>query len=269
MSVLRDFFGFFKDIYINKSLILRLSKKDFQSKHLGSYLGILWAFVHPALMILIYWFVFQVGFRSMPIGDIPFILWLLSGMVPWLFFSESVSGAANAVVDNSYLVKKVVFKVEILPVVKIISASFIHIFFVSILFLLLNLYDFPNTIYYLQYFYYLFATLVLVTGLTMVLSALIVFIKDVGQILNMILQFGFWLTPIFWSYDILPEKYQIFIKLNPLYYIVDGYRQTFLYHTWFWERPSLTIYFWGFCTVLLFVGVTLFKKLRPHFSDVL
>lgn len=260
---------FFKQIVKERRLLISFAKRDFTFKYLGSYLGVIWAFIHPTIMILIYWFVFQVGFRSMPIGDIPFILWLLTGMVPWLFFSESVSGATTSIIDNAHLVKKVVFPINLLPIVRLISASFVHLFFAIFLFVMFLVYGFEINMYYLQYLYYLFATIVLVLGLTLITSSLVVFVKDVGQFVNMILQFGFWLTPIFWSFDLVPEKFQGFFKLNPLFYIVDGYRQTFIYHTWFWERPSLTLYFWAVAFTLLGLGVYLFQKLRSHFADVL
>jgi len=261
--------SYFRQLYNNRRLIFSFSKKDFGSKYLGSYLGIIWAFIQPTIMILIYWFVFQIGFRSVPIGDIPFILWLLSGMIPWLYISESISVGTSAVTDNAHLVKKVVFPVEILPVVRLISSTFIHLFFAAVLLIIFLLYGFGFSAYYLQYFYYFFASVVLSLGITFITSSLTVFIKDVGQFVNMFLQFGFWLTPIFWSFDVVPDKYQFLFKLNPIFYIVDGYRQSFIYKTWFWERPLYSLYFWCVACILLVLGVIVFKKVKKHFADVL
>ncbi|MCP3774585.1 ABC transporter permease [Paenibacillus sp. MZ04-78.2] len=262
-------YHFLKEIIINRQLIFKFATQDFRSRYLGSYLGILWAFVHPSLMILIYWFVFQVGFKSMPIGNIPFLLWLMTGLVPWFFLSESITNAANAIVDNSYLVKKVVFKVNMLPSVKIVSSLFIHLFFIAVLFVLFFLYGFGFSYYNIQIIYYLFSTLIFVFGISLISSCLVVFLKDIGQIINMLLQCCFWLTPIFWSFDVVPKEYHFWFKFNPLYYIVEGYRQTFLFHHWFWEAPTLTIYFWSVNVIILFIGTYLFKKLRPHFADLL
>ncbi|MGN4126683.1 ABC transporter permease [Lysinibacillus sphaericus] len=261
--------SYFINLIKDRNLILQLAKNDFKVKYLGSYLGIFWAFVHPITMILIYWFVFTVGFRTMPIDDVPFVLWLIAGIIPWFFISEAISSGTSAILDNSYLVKKVIFRVSVLPIIKILSALFIHIIFILIVFIVFFVYDYPITIHYLQVFYFLFASIALVYGISLITSSLIVFSRDIGQIVSVLLQFGFWLTPIFWSFAIVPLNLQILFKLNPIYYIVEGYRNTFIYQRWFWEDPLLTIYFWIVTSMIIGLGTILFKKLRPHFSDVL
>lgn len=261
--------SYLKSLYHDRNIIMQLAKNDFKVKYLGSYLGVFWAFMNPVILILVYWFVFQIGFRSMPIGDVPFILWLIAGIIPWFFVSEAISVGTNSILDNSYLVKKVVFRVSILPLVKILSAIFIHLIFVLLMLVLYMVYGYQLDVYYVQVVYFVLASVALVYAVSLITSSLVVFSKDVGQIVGVILQFGFWLTPIFWSFTIVPEKLQFLFKLNPVYYIVEGYRNTLIYKRWFWEDPLLTIYFWGVVTFLLFVGITLFKKLKPHFSDVL
>lgn len=269
MNLLKQFFNFFFDTLKSRKLLFELAKKDFRAKYLGSYLGIIWAFIQPTITVLIFWFVFQLGFKSMPVDNFPFILWLLCGIMPWFFFLESISNATNAILENSYLVKKVVFRVSILPIIKIISALFIHLFFIVFLFLIFLIYGYKPNIYNLQVIYYLLATVVLVLGVSWITSSLVIFLRDVGQIVGMILQFGFWITPIFWSLKIVPEEYQMFLKLNPVYYIVEGYRDSFIYHTWFWEHMYLTVYFWFVTLAVLIIGAIVFKRLRPHFADVL
>lgn len=261
--------NYLKSLYNDRNMIMQLAKNDFKVRYLGSYLGIFWAFVQPVTMILIYWFVFTVGFRTMPIGDVPFVLWLIAGIIPWFFISEAIASGTSAILDNSYLVKKIVFRVSVLPIIKIISALFIHVIFIGIIFIVFLAYGYPVTIYYLQTLYFLFASIALVYGISLITSSLMVFSRDVGQIVAVLLQFGFWLTPIFWSFAIVPLKLQLLFKLNPIYYIVDGYRNTFIYKEWFWESPLLTVYFWSFTIGLIIIGTILFKKLRPHFSDVL
>ena len=115
---------------------MMFSIRFFKTKYAGSYLGIIWAFVQPVVTILLYWFVFQVGFRSRPLGDYPFVLWLTAGLVPWFFFSDAWNGATNSMLEYSFLVKKVVFDIGILPVIKIFSAFFVNIFFLCLISLL-------------------------------------------------------------------------------------------------------------------------------------
>ena len=154
--------GVVQEVYQNKELIWKLSKNDFKTKYAGSYLGITWAFVQPVVTVLVYWFVFQVGFRSGSVGDFPFVLWLVSGIVPWFFFSDALTNATNSMLEYSYLVKKVVFKISILPVVKMISALFVHIFFVGFTILLFSLYGYMPNLYMLQVIYYTFCMFILV-----------------------------------------------------------------------------------------------------------
>ncbi|WP_438434601.1 ABC transporter permease [Gorillibacterium sp. sgz500922] len=258
-----------KKLFTNSKMVLNLARKDFQSRYLGSYLGILWAFIQPLIQILLFWFVFQVGFKSMPVDDFPFILWLICAMVPWFFFSDSIQNATNSILEYSYLVKKMVFRVSILPFVKILSAFFVHLFFICFLFLMFIIYGYYPNLYTLQVIYYLVCTLLLVSGLSLLTSTLNVFLKDTGQIVGVIIQLGFWLTPIFYSLKIVPEHFHFILKLNPMYYIVEGYRSTFIYHQGFWEHPWLTLNFWLITVILLVVGSVFFKKMRPHFADVL
>ncbi|RAU93237.1 ABC transporter permease [Paenibacillus sp. YN15] len=250
-------------------LILELAKKDLITRYLGSYLGILWGFIQPAVLILIFWFVFQVGFKSIPVENFPFILWLICGISPWYFFSDAINMGTYAIEHNSYLVKKIVFKVSILPIIKNISALFIHLFYIIIIFILFAAYGYKPSVYNIQLLYYLTCLFFLAVALCYITSSVLIFLKDVGQIVGMFLQFGFWLTPIFWSFDILPEKYQFYFKLNPLYYIIEGYRDTFIHHVWFWEHPFLTAYFWVLLAIIFALAIIVFKKLKPHFADVL
>ena len=110
----------------NRKLIMNLAKNDFKTKYAGSYLGIVWAFVQPIVTILVYWFVFSVGLKAGNVSDYPFVLYLVSGIVPWFFFQDALNGGTNALMEYNYLVKKVVFKISVLPIVKMISALFVH-----------------------------------------------------------------------------------------------------------------------------------------------
>lgn len=258
-----------EDIIINRKLLWQMTKRDFKQRYLGSYLGILWAFIQPTVTVLIFWFVFQVGFKSMPMNNFPFILWLVCGMFPWFFLSESIQSASNSVIESAFLVKKIVFRVELLPIVKIISAFVVHIFFVAVLFAMFAAYGYLPTVYVLQIIYYAFAMICLSLGLSWLTSSLAVFLRDVRQLVAMMLQFGFWGTPIFWNLQMIPERFQFILKLNPAYYLVEGYRQSFISHEWFWEHLYLTAYFWAVTLAIMFIGAWCFKKLRPHFADVL
>ena len=258
------------EIKNNKVLIWNLSKNDFKTKYAGSYLGITWAFVQPIVTILVYWFVFQFGLKAgSPMENVPFVVWFVSGMIPWFFFQESLLNATNCMIEYSYLVKKVMFKISILPIVKIISALFVHFVFIGFLFILAGVYGFYPTHYSIQLIYYSLCIFCMSLALSYGTCAMIIFFKDLGQLINIFLQIGMWMTPIMWSYTIVPERFQWIVKLNPMYYIVEGYRDTFINHVWFFERYFQTVYFWSITLGIFVVSTIIFKRLKPHFADVL
>ena len=269
VNYIKRFWQFLSEVANQRRTIVQLTKNDFRSRYVGSFLGIAWAFIQPACTIMVLWFVFEVGFRTGPVQDCPYVLWLMAGLLPWNFFSDSLSNATNSVLEHNYLVKKVVFRVSILPIVKICSSLIVHVLFISIMFILLSIYYQPPSIYNFQIFYYLLLTSIFVLGLSWLTSSVVVFIRDLGQLIMIFLQFGFWLTPIFWSLNIVPEKYRFLIRLNPCYYLIEGYRNTFVTHHWFWEDMPLTIYFFAITTLLFLIGATVFMRLKPHFADVI
>lgn len=270
MNYLYSLLEFIKNIYMNRRLLWDLTKKEFKQRYLGSYLGVLWAFIQPTITVLIFWFVFQVGFRAKPVETgVPFVLWLICGMFPWFFFSEAVSSASGAIINNSFLVKKIVFEVRLLPIIQILAALIVHIFFVVLLLILFTAYGYYPDIFVLEILYYFFYAICLVLGISWITSSLSVFSRDIAQLINMCLQFMFWGTPIFWNINSVPEKYAWLLKLNPMYYVINGYRDAFIYKVWFWEHRDVTFYYWCIVIVILFLGVNVFQKLRPHFADVL
>ena len=261
------------EVYQSRKMILKLAKNDFKTKFAGSYFGIIWAFVQPIVTVLVYWFVFEVGFRAgrgtLPV---PFVLYLVAGIVPWFFFQEGMVGGTNALIEYNYLVKKVVFNISVLPIVKLISALFVHLFFVCFIMLLYCLYGYLPDWYYLQIFYYTGGLFLLILGLVYATSAVVIFFRDLSQVINIGLQVGVGLTPIMWVAEEqlagMPVLLNV-LRVNPVYYIVSGYRDAFIYKIWFWEKPLWTVYFWCFTAAAFLFGNWVFRRLRIHFADVL
>ena len=258
------------ELHQNRKLIMRLAKNDFKTKYAGSYLGIVWAFVQPVVTILVYWFVFST-MRAGMARQVPYVLWMIAGMVPWFFFQDSLNNGTNSLVEYSYLVKKVVFKISILPIVKLVSALFVHLFFIAVVLVLYTAMGYFPGLSVIQVGYYSFSMFILVLGITYLTSAVVVFFRDLSQIISICLQVGVWLTPIMWNFEDLHLSGIItyIFKLNPMYYIVEGYRDALITGRWFWERPVLTLYYWVFTLVVFWLGTRVFKRLRVHFADVL
>lgn len=262
-------YDFVKELYWNRQLIFNLSKNDFKTKFAGSLFGIFWAFVQPVITILIYWFVFSVGFRSPGVADCPFVLWLTAGLVPWFFFSEAWNGATNSFMEYSYLVKKVVFKISVLPIVKVVSSVFVSLCFHLFMLVMFILQGYMPDVYWLQLLYYMICNFALVLSLSYITCSVMPFFRDLGQIISIILQVGVWMTPIMWNIEMIPVAWRWVMKINPMYYIVQGYRDALSIKQWFWKDITWTIYFWGLVGALFVLGNILFKRLRPHFADVL
>lgn len=269
MKYIEEILFFFKHIYENRNLIFVLAYNDFKERYMGSYLGVFWSILRPLLFIIVIWFVFEIGFKTPPSNNVPFFLWLLVGFIPWFFFTESVLKGTNAIISNSFLVKKVAFRSSILPIIKIVSSLYVHLVLLFLLVIILMIKGYFPTIYWLQIPYYIMCVIFLSFGLVLLISSLRVFIKDIEEIVQVAVQFGFWLTPIFWSLSILPEKYQLLLKLNPMVYIIEGFKDTFFNNVWFWEKMGDTAQFLCINFIILLIGIFVFRKLRPHFGDVL
>lgn len=256
-----------EDIWKDRQLLISLSLKDFQRKFSGTYFGVFWAIAQPLLTIIVYWIAFQYGFRSGPIGGVPYTVWFMCGIVPWLFISDAFSSASNSFVEYNYLIKKVKFNTNILPLVKILSAFCIHVLFCVLVFIVALFFRIEPKVYLIQLLYYMFATIALLFALSLISSSLVVFFRDLNQIISVLLLMGMWGTPIAWSLDTFDIGIQKILKVNPFYYIIEGYRDAILGREWFWEKPNLSVYFWSLVVILLIIGGVLYTKLKPHFAD--
>ncbi len=251
-------------------LIWPLAKNDFKSKYASSQLGLFWAFFRPVVMAGVYMFVFSVIGRAAPVGGIyPYALWMLPGLIVWFVFSDSVSSGVNTLAEYSYLVKNIRFTISILPSVKVVSAFIVHTFFVVLIFVLYLAFGLPVKPQILQLPYYYFATFCFTLSLTRVVSTLQPFFKDLSVAMEIILMVGIWACPIMWDLNIMPARYHIIFKLNPLYHLVLGYRECFMGDQWFWNHWVQFVGFW-IATILLNVwSWKLFKKLGDQFADVI
>ncbi len=263
------------ELFQSRNLIWKLARNDFKKRYAGSYFGFVWALAQPVVTVVMYWIVFDKVFdtRSQMVAsglEVPYVLYLTAGLVPWFYFTEAITQGTMALVEYNYLVKKVVFNISILPIIKVIAATFIHIFFVSVLLVVAIGYGYYPSIYTLQIFYYSLCLFLLVLGMSYLTCALVVFIRDLQQIINIVLQIGMWATPILWDITMLKtDEMKTLFKLNPLVYIVNGYRSAIYEQEWFWEHFYSSTYFWIFTISMFCIGTLVFRRMRVHFADVL
>jgi ABC-type polysaccharide/polyol phosphate export permease len=267
--VWQGFSNFLLTLVKRRFLIAEMARRDIATQHVGSMLGFFWTFINPMIMIFIFWLVFSVGFRIKPRHNVPFVVWLTAGLAIWNTFSEIINKSTNSIITNAPLVKKMIFPLSILPVVKLVSSFITHLIFILVLLVMILLYRMPVSIYWLQAIYYFAAMSILALGLGWITSSVNIFARDTGQIVILLLLFGFYLTPIFWDMSIMPQSVQFFLKLNPMFYIVQGYRDSFIDFVPFWHHWQMTLYFWGVAFFTFALGAIIFLRLRPHFADVL
>lgn len=260
--------NFFLALYRKRWVILELAKRDFQRQYQGSYLGFVWMFLQPLLFISVLFMVFTLGFRVGKSGDIPFGVYLITGIICWQYFSQNLGAMTRVIQEHVFLVKKVDFSLSVLPVVKLMSSLVPHLFLVIVSIGFAWQQGYGPTVYTLQVAYYLLATASLLLGLGWLTSSTNIFVKDVANVVKVITQFGFWLTPIFWNIQMVPEQYRWIINLNPAVYLVNGYRDSIVYQIPFWDKPWDTVYYWCITLLFLYAGVHVYRKLRPHFAEV-
>ncbi len=251
-------------------LILSLAGNDFKSKYASSQLGVAWAFIKPIVQACVYIFVFSIIARAAPAGNsYPYAFWLLPGMIAWFFFSDGAMSGANALLEYSYLVKKVKFDIEILPVVKVVSSGIVHCFFVVFVMFLYLLWRLPLCWSMLQIPYYMICSFCICIACAKINCAVVPFFRDFTQLLEILLMVLMWACPVMWDISMLPPQIVMIFKLNPLYYLIDGYRQAYMNGGWFFEDIGMTLYFWAITLLLTYIGNKLFNKLQVHFADII
>lgn len=256
----------------NKEVIKQLAKRDIQQKYRSSYLGFIWTILTPLFMLIIYTFVFSYIFKSkwgtgVSTNHLEFALSLFCGLIMFNIFSETVGRAPGLIVSNPNYVKKVVFPIEILPISSFLSALFqagINLI-ILLVFLLFSTGKLYLTIFYLPFI--LIPLFFLTLGLSWFLASLGVFIRDINQSINIIINMLFYLTPIFYPVTVVPKGFQNVMKINPLTPIVENTREVILWgHAPNWGSLGIA-YILNFIVFVL--GYLWFKKTRKGFADVI
>lgn len=258
-----------RNIFRHRAMIVALAFRDMESRYAGTMGGIIWSFAHPLAVVVIFYFVFAVGFRAQGPADTPFVLWFVCGLVAWFFFNETLVAITSSISRNAHLVKKTVFPTEILPFVHLFSGLLPHAIFLLILIGLLVFFKIPFLAERLGVTYFIICSCALLLGLGWILAALQVFYRDIAHGLTITLNLWFWITPIVWLPDIMPAKYHALLFYNPVFYLVEGYRGILIYPTVTWPSISATMYFWLITCAFLLAGSYTFRRLKPEFPDVI
>lgn len=259
---------FFKTLWKNRKMAFQLGKNDFRNRFANTSLGSIWGFLQPFVFMVTYVIVFQYILKTGSSGEYPYVVWFLPGMAMWMFCNDAIMNASNSIRSYSYLVKKVVFPVDIIPIISLTSSSFIGLFLILIATGAAMIYGyFPNLLILI---YIVFATYCFIIAFTRFTSALTTLIPDFSQLLSILMQLFMWFTPIVWNLSMIKGKLVCVFKALPFTYLVEGMRQAFINSTIITEHHGLyTIIFWCITIFLFIWGNYIFKKAKKDFADVL
>lgn len=259
-----------KENITNIRQTLILAKSDLVKFYKGSALGYLWAFIKPMVTIGVYLFAFQVGIRKgAPMDGFPFFLWLVAGLLPWFFMSDAIIAGTMSIRMYRQFVTKMKFPISTIPSFVLLSRMYVQLGMILAIVLIYMSYGFYPDVYYLQFLYYIPTMIIFFIVLSWTLSSLAVISRDFENLIKSSLQALLWMTPILWNIDAVSSPLLKFIlRLNPLNYFIEGYRNILLYKKWFFHG-RYTLYIWIVIIVLAIIGSIVYKKLYKEFADVL
>ena len=255
MSLVSDIKNYFEFLKSNV-------KKDIRGKYKGSFLGILWSFINPLLSVLVYAIVFPYIMR-MKVEN--YLVYLITGMIPWTFFTTAINTGIISILSNADIIKKVYFPRIILPISAVTSAL-VNFGISCIIVLLFCVLGGVGVSYHLLWLPVIAAVqYLLLLGITFILSSIEMYMRDIEHIVTFVLAMAFYVTPILYSPDIFPENLSWILKINPMAHLIYAYRDIFLYH----RNPSLMglgIVFL-FAILIFIIGYSIFEKLQKGFAE--
>ena len=262
--------NFLQKIYVQRGLIRNFVVRDLKARYIGSFMGLFWSVIHPIVLLISYYFVFKVIFNQRPhpdTGTTSFALFLFCSILPWLFFQETLQRSSTVIIDNANLVTKTLFPSEILPLSVLLAAFVNHLIGFAILLCMIFFSIGKVSIFILMVPVYLFLLMLFTLGLSWFVCSLNVFVRDVSQVLTVLLTFWFWFTPIFYTTDRFPPKLMFLARLNPMAPVVMGYRDCLLRM----RMPDLGVLaVFAVVSIAVFAaGGLFFRRTKREFVDVL
>ncbi len=262
---------YIKTLWKNKKMVWQLGKSDFKNRFASTSLGAIWGFLQPFVFMITYVIVFESILKTRSSGDYPYAVWFIPAMAMWQTLNDMIMSASGSIRAYSYLVKKVVFPVDVIPNISIVASSFVGIFlFLVSVGVCIVFKHVPNII---TLIYIIFAMYCFVIAFTRFTSAITTIIPDFANLLGIAMQLFFWFTPIIWNLSMLTEHNTILklIQCMPFTYLVTGMRQVFINETNIITGSNgiYTIIFWTITIVLFIWGNSIFKRNKKDFADVL
>lgn len=257
-----------KENFTNLYRTYSISKYELVGDIRDSRLGLFWNFANPVIQVLTYWFVFGLVWQKKDVDGIPYIFWMLGGMVVWFFMSPCITNGCNAIFSKVNVITKMKFPVSILPATVVLKELFNHFCLMIILIVLFLLGGYYPTVHWLGLIYYLFCAVIFSVALSMTTSVLNMLARDTRKLVLACMRLLLYLTPILWPITSLPKILWPLMKANPIYYIVQGYRDCFFFQEGFFFYWKSMVAFWGITIFLLLIGSYMMYKFKHKFIDM-
>ncbi len=249
--------------------IYSIAKYELLADMRDSKLGMFWNFANPAIQVATYWFVFGFVFNRDQVDGIDFLSWMLGGMVIWFFISPCITNGCNAIYQKINIITKMKFPVSILPATVVLKEAFNHVCLMIIVVVLFAINGHYPSWHWFGLLYYFVCSVLFSISLSLTTSVLNMLARDTRKLILACMRLLMYLTPILWDIKSLPHVFQVIMKVNPIYYLVCGYRDCFFYHEgimFYWKQM---IVFWGWTILLFWIGSAIMYKFRTKFMDLI
>lgn len=263
-------FGFLHNLIARRSLLYQMVRRDFERRYVGSIGGWLWGLAQPMVLLLSWTFVFHWCLKmGVPEGKGTdnYTIFLFTGYLPWMLFSETLTRSSTSLLENSNLITKTVFPSEMIPVSVFFSSLINHALTFAIALIAVIVFDGGISSFVWLLPVYIFLLGLFSIGLAWMVAAFQVYLRDTAQVVTVLLSLWFWITPIFIDLEQIPERLRWLPALNPLSFLVRAYRECMLTYRWpDWSELALLTAWAAFAFLL---GGLTFKQLKKGFADVL
>lgn len=254
--------------------IYSIAKYELLGDMRDSKFGIFWNFASPAIQVFTYWLIFGVAWNKKPIGDVEYLPWLVVGYAAWWFVQPCIQNGCSAIFSKTNIITKMKFPVSVLPATVCAKEFFNHGCMMLITFVTLFICGYTPNLYWFGLIYYAFCAFVFGEAVTLILSVLTMLWRDIKKLVVSLIRMLMYFSPVIWEChfgDSVPyhQYLNILMKMNPVYYIITGYREAVFYHDGMFNHPALTAYFWAVTLILLLIGCSLMYKFKTKFIDLI
>lgn len=266
---MKPLFSIIKEQFQSFYLIQRLAIFQLKIDNRNNYLGFVWEILNPAIQMAMYWFVFGLGIRAnQDVDGVPYVFWMLAGISMWFFINQGILDGTRSIHQKFNMVSKMNFPLSALPSYVITGKFYGHLVLLGLIMIVFWTGGYYPSIHYIQLIYFVGLSYIFTFSIALLTATLAVVVRDIQMVIQSVLRVMFFLSPILWLPDRLPEILQKFMMFNPFSYLANGYRAALLNKEWYitdnWE---MTIYNLAFILVVLIIGSSAHHKFRDRFSD--